>query len=87
MEPSTVDELMSDISSYLNQNRDSLPAENQQLLERSLDILEGVQDGPPPGGARRQLLEMLSIWFLRECAMPELLDFLEQAMDRIEDVL
>jgi hypothetical protein len=87
MELSTVDELMSDISSYLNQNRDSLPAENRQLLERSLDILERMQNHPPPGGVHRQLLEMLSLWFLRECAKPELLDFLEQSMDRIEDVL
>lgn len=87
MQLSTVNELVKDISSYVNENRDSLPAENQQLLERSIDVLERVRDDPPPGGMRRQLLDVLSLWFLRECAGPELLDFLEQLMDRIEDVL
>jgi hypothetical protein len=87
MEPSTVDALVKDLQRYLNENRDSLPAENQKLLERALSALEEGQGLPPPGGKRRQILKLLSLWFLRECVEPGLFSTLEFVLERLEDVM
>lgn len=83
----TIDALVKDLQRYLNKNRDSLPAENQKLLERALSALEEGQGFPPPGGKRRRIFELLSLWFLRECVEPGLLPTLEFVLERLEDVM
>ena len=87
MEPSTVDALVKDLQRHLNENRDSLPAENQKLLERALSALEEGQGLPPPGGKRRRIFKLLSLWFLRECVEPRLFPTLEFVLERLEDVM
>jgi len=87
MVETTVDVLVEDLQRYLNENRDSLPVENQKLLERALSALKEGRGLPPPGGKRRQILDILSLWFLRECVEPRLLPTLEFVLERLEDVM
>ena len=75
------EELISEISSYLRKNRDSLPDEAAHLLEEARDDLQRIRANPPDSEIDLAVLTRISFRLIRFFAKPERLEKIEQITD------